>query len=295
MKPFYDLIIGLCSYKSAKHTLNMIESANNIDGDILFFVTCGTDMDAAEMLAGKNRAKKDLVVCKTNINSRYFCNNWAFVSCINNGVQSSFYGTMDDDILFIDCKGMIDRLYKADELGFSVLGLWSSSHAYPSWAYEFPKDKEYRSGLLYVDGHNMFTHYTDNILYGLCDSVGEGNISYVEAEYCTRMEHFTGKPILADVGRKYLYHIFRADPELNVLRKEGATSRDMAYGIQLYKDKYGIDVNPLWVEYRWQDAVNAMKAQPEKMKQHLLYDGLWNDWDAIYKKYAGEVKNVLEK
>jgi len=294
MLPFYDLIIGLCSHKSAKHTLNLMESANNIEGDILFVVTTSVDEDVKQLTAEVSRIKKDLVVCKTSRNSRYFCNNWAFIGSLNNGIQSKFFGTMDDDILFMDGHDFIDRLYKADDIGFSVLGFWSSSHGYPGWGVQH-ENKEYRDGLIYVDGHNMFTHFTDNILYGLCDSWGTGNVSYVEIEYCTRMKHFTQKPILADASRLRLYHIFRKDEELNDLRKVGASFSDMNNGINLFREKYGIEVNPLNIEYKWQEAVDAMNSQPDKMEHHVLYDGMWNNWSAIYDKFSKEVACVYQK
>lgn len=293
MKSYYDLIIGLSTHKSAQFTINLIESANVIDGDVLFFVTSCIDDDCARVVNNIKRFKKDIVVCKTNINNRYFSNNWSFISCINSGIQAAFFGTMDDDILFENSEDLIERLYKADDIGFSVLGFQSTSHPYTTSGKECSKDKEFRDGLLFIDGHNMFTRFTDNILYGLCDSWGKGNISYVEVEYGARMTYFTGRPLLADVSKQRINHCFRSDPALLEIRKVGAGYSDMNNGVVLYKKKYGINIDLSGAP--WDEVIPIMNERHESMKQHVMYDGLWTEWYEIYQKYYQDVKCVYKK
>jgi hypothetical protein len=290
VKSFYDAIVGLSCHKSSPQTLNLMRSANEIEGDILFFITTCIGEDIDLLTQGLGDIQKDVVICSSLRNSRYFSNDWSFVSCLNNGIQSSFWGTMDDDIVFVEGKDFVHKLYEADTAGFSVLGMSSSSHQYGGWGYPLEGHEGYRR-LLYVDGHNMWTRFTDNVLYGLPDTIGSGNISFTEIEYCARMAYFTERPVIANSERVWMNHLFRGSPELNALRAETAKS-DPTYGIQLFKEKYNIDVHPLDVTYDWVQAVKQIQSHPHRMKRHLVYDGLWNDWGDIYSHYRKEVQIV---
>lgn len=290
MKFFYDLIIGLCCFKSTKQTTKLIQSANGIKGDILFTVTTILPEDTADLHSHiLGETKHDIMLIQSNIDARYFSQNWGFVWCFNHNIHSTFWGTMDDDTEFLGDGDLIDQLYLADRTGFSVAGFMSSSHPYAGYG-GLADIGNYKS-LLFVDGHNMFSHYNDNVVNGLCDSWGEGNISYVEVEYCNRLKFLTGKPILAIKDRSYIHHTFRSEPSINALRTPNE-HRDMENGGRLFQEKYGIYCAPSSPGFSWQNIVEQIGTHThEDMRKHIVYGGMSN-LQEIYNKFNKEFEIV---
>ena len=292
MKSFYDLILGLCCFKSVEQTSRLIYSTNKLAGDILIAITTVMPEDTKE-LHGRihSMTNHDVMLMQSKVDSRYFCQNWGFVYCFNRGIHASFWGTMDDDTEFMGAGDLVNQLYEADRVGFSVMGFSSTSHGYAGYV-GLETIGKYKS-LIFVDGHNMFSHYEDNILYGLCDQFGEGNTSYVEVEYCNRLKYFTGKPIVANGERTFIRHLFRADPYVNSLRVP-FESRDMKNGEELYLHKYGITIYPGDVaHFSWLSVIDEMNRCDTKQRlQQLCYGGMNMDWVEIYKKFGKEFTHV---
>jgi len=287
----YDVLLCTATYEFPGCAVRMLRSIDKLGGDCLAVVS-GCKRGDLETIA-REEYPCDVVLMKAPYNSSYLCRAWGFIWAVHEGIRADFMFSADDDLEFIDESAeMLPLLHKAkDDPGFSVMG-FRPSNPKPSGAERI--EDGCLVNPLFIDGNLNITQWDDNLNYGLPDSLPDEVMSYfTEVEYQHRMRILTGRPILQYTDKTYYIHHFRDDPTRTKARTSSC-SRGQYAGCQLWKEKYGLDGLRISTDVRECARIfEFVKDKKDEMKRHLLFGGLWNDWEAIYDHLKGGFERML--
>jgi len=287
----YDILLCAATYAFPECAVRMLRSVDKLDGKCLAVISGCKPEDLEEI--AKHEYPCDVVLMKAPRNCMYLCRAWGFVWAVHEGIRADFMFSADDDLEFTDESAeMLPILGRAkSDPGFSVMGFKPSK----------PKlsgaERTERGRLInpsFIDGNLNITQWDDNLDYGLPDSLpGEAMSYFTEVEYQHRMRVLTGRPTLQCADRIYYTHHFREDPMRTQERKRSC-ARGMSAGCRLWKEKYGLEDLRIAVDMRECDRIfKLVKDKTDEMKSHLLFGGLWNDWDAVYEHLKDGFERVL--
>lgn len=274
----YDILLCAATYDFPGCAVRMLRSMDKLDGKCLAVIS-GCKRDDLEAIA-KQEYPCDVVLMKAPRNCMYLCRAWGFVWAVHEDIRADFMFSADDDLEFIDESAkMLPMLNEAKiDPGFSVAGFGSKGTKIIGEVTD-----RYRINPLFMDGNLNITQWDDNLDYGLLDSLPDEAMSYfTEVEYQHRMRILTGRPTLQWANKIYYIHHFRNDP-VRTKARTSSCSRGQYAGCQLWKEKYGLDGLRIATDVRECNRIfEAVKNKKAEMKRHLLFGGLWNDWEAIH-------------
>lgn len=288
----YDILFTASVYKSARNALRFAQSIKNIDGNHICVLVTPLREDAdrlVEGLAGTIDLGCRVLVFHSTVNSLYQGRGWGFVWAVANGITPSYLCSGDDDIEFTEFShDIVERL---DTTEFSVMTFRGNAHGYRKNV--DATEHGITTDLIWLNGDTMFTHFADNLQFGVADSLLDYPVSYfTEIEYQQRMSYFTGRWLAVDMRRIIFYtHHFRLNEEMNRIRGEHAIA-GMTAGTNLWRVKYGIELDGMHIDC--EKLYNQVITMPEKMKTHFIFHGLWNDWGAIYEKLLPSYELVID-
>lgn len=292
MQKKYNLAIGLTTSRSTYNCKRLLKSLSNIRGDILPVITCHNIDDVTDMYRWLTENPMNCVLLSSDKNIRYFCQSFGFVYCVYNDIQFDYWCILDDDIEFIaESENIIDLLYESYiEHGFSTMAFQSSSHKHVDATGKYKIAQ-------WIDGHNIFSRFEDNFLFGVSDSLLTAqNSAYVEVEYQHRLRYFTGQPTVVNLSGIKMLHHTRLGDTVSKTRETHAWDT-MNNGSNFWKTKFHLNttLNPASHGFSWEDVYN-MTTQPDRVdyyKQHLIFDGMWNNWHDIYIAQGKHIQEVL--
>jgi len=283
MLQVFDILFSASCYNSASNAERMVRTLPFLNCKTLFIVTSPRQEDLNYL---KSKNFPNLILFKSDLKNMYMCRNWGFIWAVRSQITSKYYCSCDDDIEFTENSR--DILSRLDNNDFSVMTFNNTVQIYNAW----------NSGLQgtcrmvsWINGDSMFTHWIDNLKYGLPDCLPDSDPLPIcsETEYGQRLYALSGKPILADIERNDFYiHHFRDSSSKIELRDNRIVAR-INSGVDFFSTKYpGIFPHPR-IDINSYDVHGALlrhiRAHPEQSKCHLLYNGLWNDFGKIYEQY----------
>lgn len=285
----YDVLLCTATYDFPGCAIRMLRSMDKLGGECLAVIS-GCKRGDLEAIA-KQEYPCDVVLMKAPYNSSYLCRAWGFIWAVHEGIRADFMFSADDDLEFTD--GSADMLSELRELrvdpGFSVAGFVGKGSEQADHI-----KVRYHLDPIFMDGNLNITQWEDNLDYGLPDSLPNEAMSYfTEVEYQHRMRVLTGRPTLLCGGKHHYIHHFRNDP-VRTKARTNSCSRGMYAGCQLWKEKYRLDGLNISMDVR--ECVRIfefVKDKKDEMKRHLLFGGLWNDWNAIYEHLKDGFERVL--
>ena len=274
----YDILFTASTYKSTMSAIRFANSIKHIDGNHLCILT-GPIREEVEEIAKET----DAICFVSKTDSLYLGRAWGFVWALNNGINAEYMCSCDDDIEFTNnSKDILTLLNKASEYGFSVAVLCNEAHDYADDKRFLGKtiEGDFVLNLSWVNGDCMFTHWQDNLYYGLPDTVLSSPISYyTEIEYQHRMRAMTNKPLLAVKDKdKYLHH-FRTEDTATIRAEQAGTGH--VAGLRLWKLKYDLDITSI-DKTVLTNAFNVIKNEPVVAKHLMFEESAGWDWGAIY-------------
>ena len=295
----YDLILTLSTYKSVHITRRFLDTLHYLGENVLAIIVGPIDDELRELADGSQSIPA--IFIQSDINSLHFGRAWGFAWAVNNGLESRYLVSCDDDLEWIpESKTILPRLDQAEgEIGWCLMGFQSTHPAFPT-AYQYTSD-----GFLvdygWLDGNCIFSKWEDNLEFGVIDATIEApQVYYVEVEYAHRMRFLTGRPAIFDKGADaYYHHLFRSDPVINAERAINLLP-GMGAGNNFWQRKFGLDAlnfdgdTSQYPEgiHKWLYETTAQEQYREDFKKHMLFDGMWNDWVAIYDRFVGSTKVI---
>ena len=278
-----DFLLCAATFESHESAIRLIQSIQKLGANCLAVITgpIVTELEYIKM------ATLDIprVLFLAPENSMYLCRNWGFVWAVHESISARYMASLDDDIEFRDeSRGMIERM---DEIRvdptFSVLGFSCNSHHYTAWGGE-DKGGMLRLNPTFVDGNMIFTQWEDNLQFGLPDSLPHEPMSYFsEVEFEHRLRILTGRPTVGEVSKQYWYWHYHRDELPRLRKRQISCAGGESTGVRLWKEKYGLDMGSfIWDAKTCYRALEELKGREEQMKKHMIFDGQWNDWGAIY-------------
>lgn len=290
----YDILFTASTYKSSQNALRLIKSIRQIEGNHICTVVTPLQEDIGELVAGLN-AMGD-VGCRTlifhsTVNHLYQSRGWGFVWTVVNNIQPCYLCSCDDDIEFTENSNDIVRRLNINK--YSIMAFSSSAHGYRFTIGDIQGKDNVTTDIGWINGDAMFTHFEDNLRYGVPDALLTYPVSYfTEIEYQHRMAFLTGGWTKVDARKTFYLHHFRDNSNLNALRGQHAIT-GMSVGKQLWKEKYGIDLGSGHT-FDCQALFQQVSTMPEKMKSHFIFHGLWNDWNAIYERISPQFTLAID-
>lgn len=270
------ILFTASTYKSVDSAIRFLRSIQNVEGSHKA-VICGPvrwELEHIKAHVGEVPNCK-IRLFHSGLNNMYLCRAFGFVLFAANKKRARYYFSGDDDIEFTEASRDLVKVLDS-ERRFSVATFSNGIIGYKV------DDSGKTWNPYWINGDSMFSHWDDNLLYGLPDSVRHAPVSYyTEIEYEHRMRHLTHKSTLVFNDRQYYTHHFRETPYQNEARGDGA-NQAMTCGRHLWEEKYDL---PPFSEYEdgiWDRLDRDIKFMPEKMVQHVMFGGQSNDWQAIY-------------
>ncbi len=280
-----DLLLTASCYKSADSAIRLLKSINYIEGNCLTIITSPRMDDLRKIEQSK---EKNVLLFLSKFDNMYACRNWGFIWAYTNGIIPRFYCSIDDDIEFIpDSRDIVARLDRDD---YAVMTFNNEAQ----W-YRGTKIGNIATNLAWINGDSMFTHYEDNIKYGLPDCLPQGASMpyFVETEYQHRLSIMLNKPIIADTEKVFYKHHHRDDPKKLALRSENGHIK-MSSGLKFLVAKYnttityGINDTKFWPSFR------DVMIEKGPVIEHMLY-GIGADYPAIYNKIEGDYTQIYSE
>jgi len=225
-----------------------------------------------------DHAPDNVIVARSPINCAIFNQAWAVVWAINNHVTPEYVGFIDDDVEFTE--DIIQGIKDCEP--FSLCALGNSATLYKKGITINPP---------WLDGCGLFVKFEDCIKYGVRDSQQEAPwVFYSSVEYLHRLRWFTGRPAVSNGEKIFYLHHQREDKDLIDIRDETA-EKAFYYASRFWKDKFGIDlpIDPIGDPHLWDKLYDLCTARNKQFKKHLIFDGMWTDWEGIYNRYGVEV------
>lgn len=277
-----DILFTAAAYKSAQHA---IEFANSIGfvGENNYCVLATPIRSEIQEIVDGIKDCRNIAVLYSHIDNLYFCRAIGFLFALKRRMKFRYYCSCDDDIEFTENSRKI--LGILDKTEFSVMTFCNVKRRI---------NGELVYGPAWINGDSMFSHFSENLQYGLPDSLPNEPVTFfTEVEYQHRMRWLTGRPIVVDRRAHYYKHNSRNENDPITKIRDENSSHKMNAGNRFWKEKYGIDVNFSGGgnhEAVYNRTMNHKNE--EKMKSHLIFDGMWNNWDEIiaeYSKYWDEI------
>ncbi len=297
----YDLILTLSTYKSVHITRSFLDTLHYLGENVLAVLVGPIEDELRELAEGSQSIPA--VFIQSDINSLHFGRAWGFAWAVNNGLKARYLASCDDDLEWIPMsEKILPRLDQAEEeIGWCLMGFQSTHPTFPN-PYQYVYD-EFLVDYGWLDGNCIFSKWDDNLEYGVIDSTVEApQVFYIEIEYAHRMRFLTERPIIFDLSSDAYYrHLFRTDPAINAERGKNAIS-GMGAGNHFWQRKFGIEAldfersggkYPEGI-HEWIYETTIQKQYQEDFKKHMLFDGLWNDWVAIYDRFVGATKVIYD-
>lgn len=294
MSEDYDIVFSASTYKSFDCAIRFMESFKYMQGHNLLILTTPDVNEAKALMYKADASNVDIMIFHTDIDNFIMGRAYGFVWCITHDICGRYFCSCDDDLEWtdrsVDILDHLDMSYMITQ--FSMMA-FDSTH--PMHYRNHPYKQEIngiRIDIPWVDGNCIFTPYDFNEQFGLQDCLPEHPFSFfVETEYAHRFRFLSGKPVVVDIERQYYIHHFRNDRQRLSERlskfKEGVSS-----GEEFWRRKFGLKVR---FEGDIHRVLYGLETSPEYAKgfqQHLMFGGLWNDWDAIYAKYKDKYRQV---
>lgn len=296
MRIFYDLIISTPTYRSVNRAIKFfLPTLKYLGGNNLcFIISCLPEDSLALAPVVKEVQGTDVVLFECDFNSGVYSINWTPMWCRNNGVSARYYAMLPDDDEFLDgiSDTTIELLDKAwAKTNFSVATFNCVAQAYTGWG-EQHIDGHLEINPAWIDGH-YFIRWEDVFKYGLLDGpIDFPNPFFVDMEYIQRARILSeGCPLVVDTTNsnpgQFIFHHRQETDEVIAIRSSNVIGRISA-GSQFWHNKYGIpfdlcfDCNKGGEE--WARIFNLVNQEPyrSKLTSHLMFGGLWDEWDKIY-------------
>lgn len=289
----YDVLFTASTYKSAQNALRLIKSIQHIEGNHICVIVTPLQSDVDELAIGLFEMGDigcRAVVFHSAVDHLYQGRGWGFAWAVANGIAAKYLCSCDDDIEFMENSHDIVTRLNMNE--FSIMTFFIKGSGYKiDMRTDFSRINTERT---WLNGDTMFSHFEDNLQYGVADALLDYPVSYfTEIEYQHRMSYFTGRWLLVDMNKHFYYHHSREpDDELTQLRSQHAAT-GIATGKRLWMEKYNINVGDGHTfDCQW--AYEQISTMPEKMKSHYIFHGLWNDWNAIYEKIKSQFTLAID-
>lgn len=287
--PDYDFIISASCYLSPQNTIRMLKSIPIIKARVLPIITCPRVEDAWTIMAYARKASFPIIILHSRLSSRYFCQSIAFVYCVAHQIKGKYFGIVDDDIEFIDgdllshinaCASFSTFAFSSNQIvyGFSFMTgtyVYGEYHEDPPW----------------LDAHNLFSRWEDNLAAGLPDcTTGVDNAAFVDIEYQHRLHLLTGKPPVGCTYQPILHHT-----RIDSMEASRGNRNIVIDGYRLWTEKFGLALDGAMMgsgmNFGWHDVYNVLCQEhfAPLYRRHLIFGGLWTDWDAIWQKYGQEI------
>jgi hypothetical protein len=279
----YDLLLTASCYKSGANATRLINSIKYIDARCLIIVAC-PNIDDAQYILGQLDDNKNIgiMILRSSLDNMYLCRAFGFLAALQKDISALYYCSMDDDIEFLpesnDIVSTLNELY--NKIGFSTATFHCGARSPNEDA------KIVHTNPSYINGDSMFSCFEDTLDYGLPDSLPDSQITYyTEAEYQHRLRYFTKQPTVIDnTQTRYIHHYYsRTEHDRNP-----NSGKMMSDGELFWERKYHIP-RPSFSDIRTHAIVYEQTMRPENehlICRHLMFGGLWNDWDTIIKKYS---------
>jgi hypothetical protein len=218
------------------------------------------------------------ILLQTARNHAYFNRAVGFIWAVHEGLEARFYCNLDDDIEFTE--GSRDLLEYLDQDDWSLKVFSNKYQGYNQ-----------RINPYKIDGNCMFVHWQDVLDYGVPDAYPDEVMSFhIENEYSYRLRLLTGRPTIAENEREFYLHHFRTEPHRQKQRGELFGTRGEYGAGYFWAKKYGVEDFNTYEEGIYARLVDVMARKPDAMRNHLLFDGLGNDWKTIWDSIQAEVK-----
>lgn len=297
----YDIILTLSTYKSIHIARRFLDTLHYLGENVLAVLVGPIESELRELADGSPSIPA--VYIQSDINSLHFGRAWGFVWAVSNGLKARYLASCDDDLEWTPISGKIlSRLDLAEKkFNWCLMGFHSTHPTFPI-AYQYKSD-EFLVDYGWLDGNLIFSKWDDNLEFGVIDAtIDVPQIYYVELEYAHRMRFLTGRPVIFDKNdHVYYHHLFRADPGINDERAINLFS-GMGAGNYFWQRKFGLDVLNFDGDvsqypdgiHKWLYDTTAQEQHRESFKKHLLFDGMWNDWGAIYERFVSSTKVIYD-
>lgn len=277
-----DILFTAAVYKSAQHA---IEFANSIRfvGDNNYCVLATPIRSEIQEIVDGIEDCRNIAVLYSHIDNLYFCRAIGFLFALRRRMKFRYYCSCDDDIEFTKNSQEIPGIL--DKTEFSVMTFCNAKRR---------KNGSVIYSPMWINGDSMFTNFSDNLEYGLPDSLPKEPVTFfTEVEYQHRMRFLTRRQIVADRRKVYYKHNSRIESDPITKIRDESSYQKMRSGNEFWKQKYGIDVNFSYGGIHEGVYHQTMKPENENIiKSHLIFDGMWNNWDEIiaeYSKYWDEI------
>jgi hypothetical protein len=278
----YDILFTASTYRSSANAIRFVRSIKHIKGDHICILVTPLQSDATEIVNLLRNTKNlgcRVLIFLSDVDNLYQGRGWGFVWAVANGIHPTYLCSCDDDLEFTEnSHDIVNRL---DANNFSVMTFKANINVNAPPKVRVEEDKTSKD-IIWLNGDSMFTHFEDNLAYGVADALLEYPVSFfVEIEYQQRMCHFTSEWLTVDREREFYLHHFREDNELTRLRSQHAAV-GITTGKRLWKEKYGIELPDMHPDVA--GLYPKVCAMPAKMKSHFIFYGMWNEWDKIYER-----------
>ena len=294
----YDLIISVSTYKSNERMVAFLDSLQYLHGKILVIVTAMSGEPIGDICEAISRVKAaDVMLFVSSDHRLYFCINWAYLFCNHNGIRARYFNYMPDGMVFL--KGISENTIEL---------LDETEKIVPNCITVFPDDDNGTccDGESRIDGIKVNPHWINSEQFikwelierfGLFDMVGTAmNPFYSDMELVHRMRYMSGLPYVANVNPEKQFHYNHRQNHDHIVefRNRNYIER-MDQGARLWRDKYGLSYSfensESWI-HLWNEFSNG--THDEQMKRHLLYNGLWLDFESMYLMSVPAISLVMD-
>ena len=273
----------------------MLKSIPVIQGEVLPIITCPRVEDAWAIMAYAKQVTFPIIVLHSQNISRYFCQSMAFVYCVNHKIEGRYFGIVDDDIEFLGG----DLLYYLDNCtSFSTFAFSSNQMLYGSSF--LIGEYQYGSYVVdppWLDAHNLFSQWETNLRAGLPDcATGVNNAAFVDIEYQHRLHLLTGEPPVGCTYTPILHHT-----RIDAMEASRGDRNIVIDGYNLWAEKFGLALDGAMMgagkNFGWHDVYKTLSQEHflAQYKKHIIFGGLWTDWENIWNQYGKEITNVYEQ
>lgn len=278
----FDLLLSASTYHSVESALRFLHSVDHISGQ---HCTCIVGPERNEMEAirkGLEPTRTKIVVLHARINSLYLGRAMGFLWALDGGHEARYQVSCDDDIEFTENSGEILVLLDDMAPDASLMSLRSNVRCHT----RRPREDGH---VPFINADFMATTWGVALSCGLPDTVTDFPVTYfTELEYMQRLRVLTGRPHIKAAEKPYYYHHFRTEPERMDARTWGC-SPAMEAGYNLWRRKYETEPR----DGQGVSMPRLAELCPEsKMRQHLMFGGLWTDWEAICARYRDQYEVI---
>lgn len=291
----YDFCLGVSTYRSVGPALRFLYSLHYLRGKKIVVIT-GPNEEELTFLRDSYAPHREteVIFVHTNINHLSMSRAWGYVYTLAGLKRTAdYFIELDDDLEFIPESGeILDKLHHAPQ--FSLCA-FDSSHPmhYPEYAF---MDRDWKIGIPWIDGNFIVSNWYDTERCGVQDGLPDAPFSfYTETELGWRLSYLTGKPLICNALKQYYLHHFRETPLQRNLRQSQMSPGQLT-GEMFFAEKFGV-----FDHFNRSTVHREMwsKIQPDleagnlwRLTRHLMWNGLFTDWDAIYHAYQDQFKVI---